>query len=115
MRRRIQASAAFLVTARSAPLVKSRFSNPIMNMPTVPRLLRLRGNESVTNKLFLSTEALPSEARHETRAGVVFPGFGCRFHTQHAISRGRRCHEEGDYLNAQLYAVDGNISVRSMR
>src|SRR6476660_10216871 len=83
-------------------------SNPIMNMPTVPRLLRLRGNESVTNKLFLSTEALPTEARYETRAGVVFPGVGCRFHTQHAISRGRRCDEEGDYLNAQLYAVDGS-------
>ena len=36
-----------------------------MNMPTVPKLLRLRGNESATNKLFLTTEALPTEARHE--------------------------------------------------
>ena len=41
-----------------------------------PRLLRLRGNESVTKKLFLMTEALPTEARHETRAGVVLPNSG---------------------------------------
>jgi hypothetical protein len=57
-----------------------------MNMLTVPGLLRLRGNESVTNKLFLTTEALPTEARHETRAGVVLPNAGCRFRTHHALS-----------------------------
>ena len=54
--------------------------------------LSIIGTKAYPPTLFLSTEALP------TRAGVVFPGVGCRFLTQHAISRGRRYDEDGDYL-----------------
>jgi hypothetical protein len=57
-----------------------------MNMPTVPRLLRLRGNKSVTNKLFLATEALPTEARHEACAVFLLPNRGCRFRAHQPYS-----------------------------
>ena len=56
---------------------------------------QLRGNDNVLNTLLRMTEALPSEARHETRAGVVLPFSGCRFRTHHDLSCGRR-DEDGE-------------------
>src|SRR4029079_8642690 len=85
MRRRSHASIAFLVTAGC-------------------NAFGLRGNDNVLNALLRMTEALPSEARHETRAGVILPDSGCRFRNHHALSQScGRCDEDGE-----LDPIDGS-------
>ena len=79
-----------------------------MNMPTVPRLLRLRGNESVTNKFFLTTEALP------VRLGMkhVLVSFSLALVAVFAPYMPYRVDDvamrTAIYLNAPLYAIDGS-------
>src|SRR4051812_38345614 len=105
MRRRSQASIAFPRHRWSTSLAKPRLSD--YEHANGSKIAPAFAGTKSAHKFFLATEALPSEARHETRIGVVCPGFGCRFRTQYANSLRPRLRRS--------IAGKPTIAVRSMR